>query len=76
MVWDSSRLKTILLGFPVFQVTKAGNTSLMAVCFAPKPPPILGLETRTMLRGIPSAFAMIRLQWNTICVELTTLRRP
>ena len=62
----NARLKMILEGFLVFQVTKAGYTSLTAVCFAPKPPPMRGFATRTMLLGICSAFAILRRAWNTI----------
>ena len=42
----------------------AGYTSDTTVCFAPKPPPILGLIIRTFDFGIPSARATIRLAWN------------
>ena len=72
----SSRLKIIFDGFFVIHVTYAGYTSLTEVCFAPKPPPILGLLTRIMVFGIWSALEMIRRQWKTIWVELTTFKRP
>ena len=58
-VWDSFRVKIILEGFPVFHVTKAGNTSATTVCFAPKPPPILGFVTRILDLGIPRALDTI-----------------
>ena len=66
----------ILDGFFVIQVTNAGYTALTAVCLAPKPPPMRGLVTRTLLFGMCSAFATIRRVWNTICVELMICRRP
>ena len=69
-------VKMILEGFLVFQVTKAGYTSLTAVCLAPKPPPMRGLETRTMDLGMCRALAMLRRAWNTIWVELSTFSRP
>ena len=48
----SSRVKMIFDGFFVIHVTYAGYTSLIDVCFAPNPPPILGLLTRIMDFGI------------------------
>ena len=65
-----------VLGLPVTHVTKAGNTSATTVCFAPKPPPILGFETRIFDLGIPRALDTILLTWNTICVELNILSLP
>ena len=48
----------------------------MAVCFAPKPPPMRGLTTRTSLFLSSSAVARMRRTWNGICVEETTSSRP
>ena len=68
-----SSLENIILdGFFVFHVTNAGYISDTDVCFAPNPPPILGLVTLILDGDIPSACEIILLQWNTICVELTT----
>lgn len=75
-VWLSVREKIILDGRPVFQVTKAGKISETTVCFAPKPPPILGFTTRIFDLGIPRALEMIRRTWNTIWVELKMFSRP
>jgi len=69
---DSFLEKIIFEGFFVIQVTNAGYISETDVCFAPKPPPILGFVTLIIDGEIPSACDMILLQWNTICVELTT----
>ena len=75
-VWDSSLVKIIFDGFPVFQVTNAGKISATTVCFAPNPPPILGLETRIFDFGMHNALDKILRTWNTICVELTTFNLP
>ena len=75
-IWDSYRVKTIMAGLPVSQVTRAGYTSEIALCLAPKPPPIRGLITRTLDLGMFKALATIRRQWNTTWVELVTTRRP
>ena len=69
---DSSLENIILDGFLVFHVTNAGYISETEDCFAPNPPPILGLVTLILDGDIPSACEIILLQWNTICVELTT----
>ena len=70
---DSFLEKTILDGRPVTHVTSAGKTSLTEDCFAPKPPPIRGLITRTLEDGMFSAFPTILRIWNGIWVEETTV---
>ena len=59
---DSSLENIIIAGFLVFHVTNAGYISETEVCFAPKPPPILGFVTRIFDGDIPSACDMILLQ--------------
>ena len=73
---DSSLVNRILAGLPVFQVTTAGYTSDTDVCFAPNPPPMRGLITRTLLFGISRALARIRRTWNGTWVDETTLSLP
>ena len=76
LVSVSALVNNIFAGFPVFKVTIAGNTSATTLCFAPKPPPILGLITLIFDFGISNAFAKIRLTWNGICVALVTFNLP
>ena len=54
----------------------AGYISATTVCFAPKPPPILGLMTRILDLGISRAWARILLVWNGIWVDATTFSLP
>ena len=66
----------IFAGLPVFKVTNAVNISTHAVCFPPKPPPILGFITLILLDGISNALDKCLLTWKGICVELTTTNLP
>ena len=75
-VCDSLRENTHRAGRPVFMVTNAGYTSLTAVCFAPKPPPMRGFSTRMRLFGMPSACDKMRRTWYTICVDEITCSLP
>ena len=54
----------------------AGYTSATTVCFAPNPPPILGLMTLILDLGISRAWARILLVWNGIWVDATTFSLP
>ena len=55
---------------------KAGKSSLIMVCLAPNPAPILGLITRIFCLGISRALAAIRRIWKGTWVEVTMVSLP